>query len=206
MIKFIKKIRETLKDPKKRAITSLVLYFCFFAFVYFIIAGASDNGGNYIPPSENKIFNYNYTIEIDEKNNKLLIDGIHSDVESFNYKNNNYTISDGIIYLNGVVVDNPIKYNVSDYYYDNIEELIGKSVFVKKTTYNDDSTTTVYNIKVKDFFYNTNYECINNCENNIEISVDEKEFINQVTIDLTSVNNYKYIINIKYSEIKTSDN
>ena len=203
MINFIKSIREALKNPKKRAITSLVLYLGFFIFVYFIIEGATEKSGNYISPVEDKTFNYNYTIEIDENNKKTLIYGIYSDVKSFNYNNNNYVINNDLIYLNGVVVDNPIKYNVTDYYYDNIEELIEKSDFIEKTTYKDESTKTTYNIKVKDFFYNTNYECMNNCENNIVISVYESDYINQVTIDLMGVNNYKYIIDIKYE--KTSD-
>ena len=203
MIGFIKRIREGLRDPKKRAITSLLLYGIFFVIVFLIIANSSEVSKNYVPTTKDEIIGYNYTIDIEENDNKLLINGVYSDTESFSYNNNNYVIKDNLIYLNDVVVDNPIKYNVKDYYYDSIKELIDKSEFIEKTTYKDDSTKTIYNIKVEDFFYNTNYECLNNCLNNIVISVYESDYINQVTIDLTSVNNYKYIIDIKYE--KTSD-
>ena len=180
-----------------------MLYAIFFIFVYFVITNSSEVSKNYVPTVKDETFDYNYVIEIDENNSKITINGIYSDSESFTYNNNTYTIKDNLVYLNNVVVDNPIKYNVSDYYYSSIKELIEKSEFIEKTTYKDNSTKTTYNIEVKDFFYNTNYECINNCENNIVISVYESDFINQVTIDLTSVNNYKYIIDIKYE--KTSD-
>ena len=203
----IKKIREGLKDPKKRAITSLILYGIFFIIVYFIITGAKETNINYTLKEENKIISYNYKLEIDENNNKLLIDGIYSDNESFIYNNNTYIIKDNLIYLNDLVVDNPIKYNVRDYYYDSIKELIKDNEFIEKTTYKDTNRVkTVYSIKVEDFFNNTNYECINNCLNDILITIYEEDYIDNVIIDLTSVNNYKYIIDIKYSEIKTSDN
>ena len=202
MIKFIKQIKEALKDPKKKAITSLVLYLLFFVFVYFIITSASDNI-SYIPDDTEEKMNYNYVIDIDENNIKTVVNGVYSDIESFNYNNATYTIKDNLIYLNDVVVDNPIKYNITDYYYDSINELIKKSEFIEKTTYRDNNTKTVYNIKVSDFFNNTNYECLDNCLNDIVISVYEESYIYNVIIDLTSVNNYKYIIDIKYE--KTSD-
>ena len=42
----IKKLREGLKDPKKRAITSLILYGIFFIFVFLIIANSSETSKN----------------------------------------------------------------------------------------------------------------------------------------------------------------
>ena len=200
MLDFIKTIRENLKDPKKKAITQLVLYVIFFAIVFMLLANANDNYTPYVgnDNNSNEITEYNYVININENNIITNITGIYSnEKETFSYNNTEYNISDII----NNVIENPVKYLVSDYYYDNIKKLINKSEFIKTTTYKDDSKETTYNIKVSDYFINSNYECINNCDNVIVITVYEKEYIDNVVIDLTSVNNYNYLIDIKYENI-----
>ena len=197
MLNFIKKIRENLKNPKKRAITQLVLYAVFFTFVFLIISSANSSGKKSTIKKEEKLV-YSYSYSIVENNITTYING-SSDKETFMYNNVEYNIND----IKNNIIENPVKYNVSDYYYDNIKELINKSEFIEKTTYKDDSTKSIYNIKVSDYFNDKTYECINNCDNNITITVYEKKYINNVIIDLINVNNYNYTIDIKYENIES---
>lgn len=195
MKEFIKIIKEGLKDPKKKAITQLILYIIFFTFVFLLISN-SNNKSNYKPNNEivNDTLYYDYEININENNMISNITGIYSeDSELFNYNNIEYNVLD----IQDRVIENPLKYNISDYYYENIEELINKSEFVEKTIYKDSNTKTTYNIKINNYYDN----CIENCDSNIVINVFENEFINNVIIDLTGVYNYNYVIDIKYKNI-----
>ena len=142
-----------------------------------------------------KTFSYSYNVEIN--NNSIIsnLNGIYSeDRKSFNYNNNEYTIIDDEVYLNGIKVDSPI--NVKTYYYDNIKSLIEKSI--STTTYKDDSTKTIYSIRQIDY----DNDCVDNCDTIINITIYEDKYINNAIIDF----NNNYIVNIKYEEIKNASN
>ena len=201
MLDFIKLIRENLKDPKKKAITQLLLYVIFCAIVFLLISNADSNHNSNYTVKKEKTLSYNYSIDITNNNLKTILNGIYSkDKESFNYNNLEYEIKNNTFYLDNIEVNNPLSINLIDYYYDNIKELISKSEFIEKTTYKDETIKTIYNIKVSDYFINSTYECINNCDSVITITVYEKDYINEVIINLDSVNK-GYAVDIKYENV-----
>lgn len=167
MLDFIRNIRENLKDPKKKAITQLILYAIFFTFVFLLFANAGSKH-DYVEPIKEKVITYDYIYNININNVINNTTGKSRD-------------------------DNEI------YSYNKIKELIKKSEFIEKTTYKDDSTKTIYNIKASDYYD----ECVENCNSIIVITVYEKDYINNVIIDLTSITNYPYIIDIKYENIES---
>ena len=167
MLDFIRSVRENLKDPKKKAITQLILYAIFFAIVFLLLSNAG-NKKEYIEPIKEKTITYDYNYSININNNINNTIGKSSDENDF-------------------------------YSYDKVKELIKKSEFIEKTTYKDNNTKTIYNIKASDYYD----ECVENCENIIIITVYEKEYIDNVVIDLSGVTNYPYIIDIKYENVES---
>ena len=157
-------VRENLKDPKKKAITQLVLYIIFFIIVFIIVA--SNSNKNTVVPKIKKTITYDYTYNININNEITSTIGKSRD-------------------------ENDI------YSYDHIKELISKSEFIEKTTYKDDNTKTTYNITANDYYD----ECSDKCDSIIVITVYEKEYINNVVIDLNNVTDYVYTIDIKYENI-----
>ena len=61
-MKFIKKVRENLKDPKKKSATLLSMYVVFFIFVFALIS--SNNYSTSEEPIINKTLNYEYEVKI----------------------------------------------------------------------------------------------------------------------------------------------
>ncbi len=167
MLDFIRSIRENLKDPKKKAITQLILYAIFFAIVFLLLANAGSRH-DYVEPIKEKVITYDYIYNININNVINNTTGKSSDENDF-------------------------------YTYNKIKELIDKSEFIEKTTYKDNNTKTIYNIKAIDYYD----ECVENCDNVIVITVYEKEYIDNVVIDLTGITNYPYIIDIKYENIES---
>lgn len=175
MLDFIRSIREGLKDPKKRAITKLCLYGIFFIIVFILINNSSrlNNGinNNNIEPTPTKK-EYSYNYIYDI--------------------NTNNTIN----HITGKSFDE------NDFYsYDKMKALIDKCEFIESNTYKDESgnkiTKTTYNIKASDYYD----ECTGNCDSIITVTTYEKEFIYNVIIDLTSVTNYPYVINIEFENL-----
>ena len=193
-----KMIREGLKDSKKSAITKLALYAIFFIIVFVLLSNA-ENKESYIV-KDNSVNYYDYTYEVNFNNKITNVFGVVDDESYFIYNNNKYILKDNNLYLNDVIVENPLEFDVSDFYYDSIEDLIKESEFISKTTYNDSREEVTYNIKVSDYFKGLTYECINNCDNIIVIKVEKLDYINKVTLDLTSVNNINYTIKIEYTK------
>lgn len=198
MLNAFKMIKEGLKDPKKSAITKLALYAVFFVIVFIVLSNAENKESYTI--KDNSVNYYDYKYEINFNNKITNVFGVVSDESYFIYNNNKYILKDSNIYLNDVIVESPLEFDVKDFYYDSIKELINKGEFISKTTYNDSREETTYNIKVSDYFKDSDYECINNCDNTIVIKVEKKDYINKVIIDLTSVNNINYIISIEYTK------
>lgn len=200
---FIKKVKEWLKNPKKKALTQLGLYAIFFIIVFALIGmGNSANTPNYIHENTNKeATNYEYIYKIN--NNEMInhITGTFNNNEDiFNYNGLNYNKKEGVIYLNDTVVT--LDFDVDKYKYKNIELLIENAD--SKTTYTD-SKKIVYNINIVEYF--TLFNEVNNCSTmdcttiNIPVTVEKETYINYVIIDLSNYYGYKYIVEINYNNI-----
>lgn len=202
-MEFIRKVREWLKDPKKKALTQLGLYAVFFVFV-FILIGMGDSSGtpDYIPENTNKeVTNYEYTYKINSNEFINQITGtLNNNEDAFNYNGLNYVKKEGVIYLNNTPVT--LDFDIDRYKYKNIELLIENAD--SKTTYTD-SKKIVYNMNIVEYFTLLNEA--NNCNItdctiiNIPITVEEDNYINHVLIDLSNYYGYKYIVEINYNNI-----
>ena len=200
---FIKKVRENLKDPKKKALTQLALYAIFFVFVFILIGmGNNSNISNYVPEETNKeVTNYEYIYKVN--NNEIInqITGtLNNNEDIFNYNGLNYVKKEGVTYLNNTPVT--LDFDVDRYKYKNIELLIENSD--SKTTYTD-SSKVVYNMNIVEYFTLLNET--NNCSIidctiiNVPITVEEENHINHVLIDLSNYYGHKYIVEINYNNI-----
>ena len=202
-MEFIRKVREWLKDPKKKALTQLGLYALFFGFV-FVLIGMGDNSStpDYIPEDTNKeVTNYEYTYKIN--NNEVIneiVGTLNNSEDIFNYNGFNYVKKEGIVYLNNTPVT--IDFEVDRYKYKNIELLIENAD--SKTTYTD-SKKIVYNMNVVEYFTLLNE--VNNCSMidctiiSVPITVEKDDYINHVLIDLSNYYGHKYIVEINYNNI-----
>lgn len=202
-MEFIKKVREWLKDPKKKALTQLGLYAVFFVFV-FILIGMGDSSGtpDYILENTNKeVTNYEYTYKINSNEFINQITGtLNNDEDVFNYNGLNYVKKEGVIYLNNTPVT--LDFDIDRYKYKNIELLIENAD--SKTTYTD-SSKVVYNMNINEYFTLLNE--VNNCNIidctiiSVPIIVEKEDYINHVIIDLSNYYGYKYIVEINYNNI-----
>lgn len=146
----MKKLIEMYKDPKKKAIAQLILFFIFFVFVFiFIKTGNSIN--NSIEPIEPRSVvsnNYTYTYTI----NNVIINGsninnqdafIYNNIE-YKLNNNNYIDSNGNLF----VLDN---LNIGLFNRQNIINITNNIDYIETTTYKDKTVKTVYEISYKTF-------------------------------------------------------
>lgn len=207
-MEYIKKIKEYLKDPKKKSLTMLGIYAIFFIFVFAITSGGN-SAPSYIPEENiDVITNYEYIYKINNNEQIEEIKGtINNNENIFNYNGLNYVKKDGIIYLNNSQVDNFI-FDIDRYKYENIELLIENSD--SKTTYQD-SKKIVYTMSSNEYFELLNdSNLVDPNEIMISITVESDIYINNVIIDLSNYYGYKYTVEINYSNInginKTSTN
>lgn len=200
---YIKKIREWLKDPKKKSLTQLGLYAIFFVFVFILIGmGNNSSTPNYVPEETTKeVTNYEYIYKIN--NNEIInqITGtLNNSIDTFNYNGLNYIKKEGVVYLNNTPVI--LDFDIDRYKYKNIELLIENAD--SKTTYTD-SSKVVYNMNIVEYFTLLNE--VNNCNIldcsiiNVPITVEKDNYISHVLIDLSNYYGYKYIIEINYNNI-----
>ena len=201
---FIKKIKENLKDPKKKSLTLLGIYAIFFIFVFIILNREDSSTYNYIEETTNTISSYEYIYILNNNDVINQITGTYKkNEETFNYNGLNYIKKEGIIYLNNTqVID--LDFDIDRYKYDNIELLIENSD--SKTTYKE-SSKVVYNINANKYFELLNE--VNNCGVidctyiNVSITIESDEYINHVIIDLSNYYGYKYTVEINYNNINS---
>ena len=200
---FFSKVRDNLKDPKKKSLTQLGLYAIFFIFVFIVL----NNGGNsqttdYMPEENiDTVSSYEYIFKINNNNIINEISGtLKNSEDMFNYNGLNYNKKEGVIYFNNTQAT--IDFDIDRYKYDKIELLIENSD--SKTTYTD-SRKVVYNMTAGEYFSLLNE--VNNCGVmdcsmiNIPITVESDTYINHVIIDLSNYYGYKYNIEINYNNI-----
>lgn len=198
---FIRKLRENLKDPKKKSITLLGIYAVFFILVFILIKMGESSNYNYENIEEEKtndILNYEYIYRIYDNEDTIEVYGTYkNNIDTFNYGGLNYTKKDDIIYLDNTPVE--IDFNIDRYKYNTLQALIENSD--SETKYKD-SNKIVYNININKYFELLNQENI--CDSidctiiNVPITVQGDEFINNVIIDLSNYYGYRYNIEIEY--------
>lgn len=202
-MEFIRKVREWLKDPKKKALTQLGLYAVFFIFVFILIGmGGNSSTPDYIKEDTNKeVTNYEYIYKInDNEVINEIVGTLNNSEDTFNYNGLNYVKKEGVIYLNNTPVT--IDFDIDRYKYKNIELLIQNAD--SKTTYTD-SKKIVYNMNVVEYFTLLNE--VNNCSVidctiiSVPITVEEDDYISYVSIDLSNYYGHKYIVEINYNNI-----
>jgi len=202
-MEFIRKVREWLKDPKKKALTQLGLYAVFFIFVFILIGmGGNSSTPDYIKEDTNKeVTNYEYIYKIN--NNEVIneiVGTLNNSEDTFNYNGLNYVKKEGVIYLNNTPIT--IDFDIDRYKYKNIELLIQNAD--SKTTYTD-SKKIVYNMNVVEYFTLLNE--VNNCSVidctiiSVPITVEKDDYISYVSIDLSNYYGHKYIVEINYNNI-----
>ncbi len=217
-MKFIKKVRENLKDPKKKSLTLLGLYAIFFIFVFVLLQSAQTRNVSNIPKIEenntgNTIDSYEYIYKITNNTKINEITGTHKDNKDlFIYNELKYYKEDNVIYLyekENLKEVETLGVDIDKYNYDNVKKIIDASNLVDETIYKDESSKNTYNIDLLDYLNLLNEEnsCKNDCSNIIiPITVNSNNYINSVTIDLSEYYKYKFLIEINYSNINNIDN
>ena len=199
---FIKKIRENLKDPKKKSITLLGIYFIFFVLVFILLKMGDSSNYNYeYKEPEEKTFNYEYTYKITDNENIIDVYGTYSDnIDTFNYNGINYVKQNNVVYLDNLPIE--LDFDIDKYKYDKIELLTENSD--SETTYKD-SNMIVYNLTADKYFNLLVLE--NNCGAidckviNVLVTVEKEKLINYALIDLSNYYGYKYNVEIWYNSL-----
>lgn len=213
---FIKSVKKNLKDPKKKSLTLLGLYFIFFIFVFAVInsAGNSDyNEEKFISKTalENykDMSSYQYKFTFLDNGLTNIIDGTYySDKTLFMYNDKKYFYESGSLYS----IDNDsyylsnIEYNINKLFNSNLYNILDNLQEESKTTYNDGRIKTNYVLDAN-IFYNYYFDQESNYQTNISIEITEKDnYIINISIDLTSIETNLRKIDIEYSNINNISN
>ena len=125
MLEYIKKIRENLKNPKKKAITKLALYLIFFIIVFLLITNAPSNNRKNINVKQ-EIITYDYIYDINQNDIINHIVGKSNDENDFySYDKIKKLINKSEMMEKTIYKDKSIKYiyNIkANDYYDNCIE------------------------------------------------------------------------------------
>jgi len=207
-MKYIREIREMLKDPKKKSLTMLGLYFVFFAFVFIFLNTAERTTSIHEVPKEKTSFEYysdmtgyNYKISYINLDKIDIIEGSYYDSKSiFTYNNVKYYYEDALY-----VIDNDsyylgnIEYNISKVFNNNLSTIIEELEEESKTTYKDGTIITNYTIE-SNKIYNYLYGLESTYDNFVSVSITEKENkICNIIIDLTNLGLNLTKIEVEYS-------
>jgi len=211
-MKFLRSIKEGLKDPKKRSLTLLGLYAIFFIFVFIFLNSVPSKPNSQLPVKQEesakenykKMTSYSYKIIYTDKNLENVIEGkYYSDTSLFTYKGNTYYYElDSLYYIdnNSYYLTN-IEYNIKKIFNNNLSSILDSLQEESVTTYNDGRKKTNYIMDANSFnkYY---FEIESNYESNIGIEITEKDkFITSILIDLTSLNMNLNKIEIEYNDI-----
>ena len=191
-MKYLKLIRDNLKDPKKKSLTLIGIYLVFFIIVFALI----QTGEEYEVPIQNtsekkqeestiieeKDLDYEYTIIVYDNESMYKINGLFVD-EMFEVNYN----------------DAPEDFNYTDYKYELLKDIEENSD--SETKYRN-SNVINYKISCDKYFElinKSNYCEFNDCSMLISIDIDKSDNLNKVTVDLTPYYGYEYKIEIEYS-------
>lgn len=209
-MKYINEIREFLKDPKKKAITQLGLYFIFFVFVFLLLNNA--DGVDPTSPVKKKesattiykeMTGYTYKVTYTSMERVDVIEGTYYDNKSlFTYNNFKYYLEDSLY-----IIDNDsysmasIEYNISKIFSKNLYTIFEKLKEESKTTYTDGTIVTNYILDS-----NEAYKYLNDLEsdysNKVSVSITEKDdIITKVSFNLVNLGLNLTNIDIEYYSI-----
>ena len=210
-MKFLRSIKEGLKDPKKKSLTLLGIYAIFFIFVFIFLSSAPTNPSPKLPVDDNKEVDKNDTGKVEsyeysyKVGNNIIVNGVHKlNEDMFTYNNLKYYKKDNVIYLNDSVVED-FDFSLDEFSYESIREILKECEFQEETIYKDGNKKTTYNISTQKYFTFLNE--FNACDTVdcsttfVNITVNTKDYINSVVIDLTKYYGYDYLIEINYSNI-----
>jgi len=210
-MEYIKKIREFLKDPKKRALTQLGLWAIFFVFV-FTLLNSGETTNIDIPVIEDPktplevykdMKGYTYKVTYTNLDKTDIIEGTYyNNMSLFTYNTLKYYY-DSSLY----VIDNDsyyltnIEYDITKIFNNNLKKIVDKLEEQSKTTYKDGTITTNYIVLSNDI-YNYLYGVENTYTNYVNVNITEKENkITNITIDLSGIDLNLKKIEIEYSNI-----
>ena len=207
---YIRKIRELLKDPKKKSLTILGLYFIFFIFVFVFLNTAERPANIPSEPKEKSPFEYyedmtgyNYKITYTNMDKIDIIEGSYYDNKSiFTYNNVKYYYEDSLY-----VIDNDtyylgnIEYNISKIFSSNLSTIIEDLDEQSKTMYKDGTIITNYTID-SNKIYNYLYGLESTYNNLVSVNITESaNNIHNVVIDLTNLGLNLTKIEVEYSDL-----
>lgn len=205
---YIKMIRENLKDPKKKALTQLGLYFIFFLVVFILLRSA----GSYNSiPSENvtpqtpiekyeEMKGYTYKVTYTNIDKTDIIEGTYYDNKSlFTFNNFKYYYEDSLYLIdNDTYYLNNIEYNISKVFNKNLSSIIKELEEESKTEYKDGTIVTNYIID-SNKMYKYLYELEGTYTNLVSVSIKENESeIHNIVIDLSNLGLNLIKIEVEY--------
>ena len=210
---YFNKVKEYLKDPKKKSLTLLGIYIVFFIFVFAITSGSSEPQS--IKSFEEKeeisfldnykeMKGYEYKIQFMEDTITRSMEGTYyKDTTLFNYNGLRYFYENELLYA----IDNDsyylsnIEYNITKLFNNNFYTILEQSKEDSKTTFNDNTSKMIYTIDSNIFNkYFLETESNFNSLTNIEITIKDNYIIN-ISIDLTNLNLTLNKIQIEYNNI-----
>lgn len=205
---YIKLIRENLKDPKKKALTQLALYFVFFLVVAILIRTADSYSNipkeDIIPktPIENyeEMKGYIYKVTYTNIDKIDVIEGTYYDNKSlFTFNNLKYYYEDSLYLIdNDTYYLSNIEYNISKMFNKNLSTIIKELEEESKTEYKDGTIVTNYTID-SNKMYKYLYEIEGTYTNLVSISLKENEKeIHNIVIDLSNLGLNLTKIEIEY--------
>ena len=209
-MKYIKEIRENLKDPKKKAITQLALYGIFFIIVFLLIGGDRD-----VSPTSpvvkkesavevyNNMRSYNYKITYTTFTKVDIVEGAYYNGKSlFSYNNFNYYYDDSIYKIdNDTYYLENIEYNIAKMFNTNLSSIFEKLEEESKTTYKDGIVVTNYKIKA-DIVYNYLTGMESNYASYTRVSItEEDDIIIKISINMVEQGLALSMIEVEYSNI-----
>jgi hypothetical protein len=207
---YIKKIREFLKDPKKKALTQLGLYGVFFIFV-FILINSSSNSVNTPIINEPKtpveyyedMTSYDYKVTYTNIDKIDVIEGTYyNNTSLFTYNNLKYYYEDMLYVINNdsYILSN-IEYDVSKIFNNNLHTIFDNLNEESKTTYKDGKVVTNYTLD-SNIIHNYLYNIESTYTNLISVSITENnDIITNITFDLTNLGLYLNKIEVEYNNI-----
>ena len=219
-MKYIKEVRELLRDPKKKSLTLLGIYFIFFIFVYVVLnASSTSTPTPVIEEEEKEVLNtlenyklmesYNYKITYTGLNKIDIMEGIYYKGNSlFSYNNMKYYLEDFIYIIdNNTYYLANLEYDITKVFNNNLYNILNSASEGLKTSYEDNIEEVNYyidsNIMYK-YLYNID---INTYTNTVGIIVTKKDnIITNITLDLTNLNTNITKIDIEYSNINKIEN
>ena len=131
-MKYLKELKENLKDPKKKSIAQFALYGLFFIIVFLLIGGGNDvSPTSPIKKKEeavevyNNMRGYNYKITYTTMSKVDVIEGTYYNGKSlFTYNNFNYYYEDSVYKIdNDTYYLENIEYNISKMFNTNLNTI-----------------------------------------------------------------------------------